>query len=101
MRDIVRLPLAFLTLVYQSIALAMAQIRANTFRAVLTTLGILIGIAAVSSVIALIDGMKQRVLAEFESFGTNKLYIEPKWRKADLHRGGRPKVVFQASDFEQ
>jgi putative ABC transport system permease protein len=100
MREIARLPLAFLALVYQSIALALAQIRSNTFRAVLTTLGILIGIAAVSSVIALIDGMKQRVLAEFESFGTNKLYIEPKWRKADIHGGGRPKVVFKANDFD-
>src|SRR5688500_11456951 len=100
MTNVLRLPFALLLLFYQSIALALAQIRANTFRAVLTTLGILIGIAAVSAVIALIDGMKQRVLTEFESFGTNKLYIEPKWRKKDIHGGGRPKVVFKANDFD-
>src|SRR5687767_6929749 len=100
MTNVLRLPFALLLLFYQSIALALAQIRANKFRAVLTTLGILIGIAAVSSVIALIDGMRQRVLTEFESFGTNKIYIEPKWRQVDRARGGRSKVVFKTSDFD-
>jgi putative ABC transport system permease protein len=100
MTTVLRLPFALVVLFYQSIALALAQIRANTFRAILTTLGILIGIAAVSSVIALIDGMKQRVLTEFESFGTNKLYIEPHWRKYDRTHGGRAAVVFKATDFD-
>jgi putative ABC transport system permease protein len=100
MTAIARLPLALLVLLYQSMALALAQVRANKVRALLTMLGLLIGVAAVSSVIALIDGMKERVLAEFESFGTNKLYIEPKWRKVDYRLGGRPKVVFKAHDFD-
>ncbi len=40
-------------LLYQSIALALSQIWANKVRGILTTLGILIGVAAVSAVIAL------------------------------------------------
>jgi putative ABC transport system permease protein len=100
MQEVLRLPLALLLLAYQSAVLALGQIRANKFRAVLTTLGILIGIAAVSSVIALIDGMRQRVLAEFESFGTNKLYIEPRWRQLDRTHGGRAAVVFKTTDFD-
>jgi putative ABC transport system permease protein len=46
-------------------------------RAVLTTIGIVIGVASVTAVIAALTGLKQNVLAEFESFGTNKIFILP------------------------
>src|SRR5688500_16535076 len=78
MTDVLRLPLALLLLFYQSIVLALSQIWANKIRGILTTLGILIGVAAVSAVITLITGMKQRVLSEFEAFGTNKIFISPR-----------------------
>src|SRR5215203_2644430 len=100
MTTVLRLPFALLLLFYQSIVLALSQIWANKVRGILTTLGILIGVAAVSAVIALIDGMKTRVLAEFESFGTNKLYIQPHWRKYDRTHGGRAAVVFKTTDFD-
>jgi putative ABC transport system permease protein len=93
--SLLRLPFALPLLIYQSVVLAAAQIWANKVRAVLTTLGILIGVAAVSAVIALIDGMKERVLAEFEAYGTNKLFISPQWRKSDIgQRGAWRRVVF-------
>ena len=83
-------------------ALALSQVWANKLRAVLTTLGILIGVAAVSAVIALIDGMRERVLAEFDKFGTNRLFISPRWRKSDQNRDGAwTRVVFKNSDFDQ
>src|SRR2546425_9532483 len=88
-------------LLYQSIVLALSQIWANKVRAVLTTLGILIGVAAVSAVIALIDGMKERVLAEFETYGTNKLFIHPQWRKKDLAQDSWMKICFRNSDFDE
>ena len=65
MSAILRLAVAPLLLLYQSIALALGQIWANKVRGVLTTLGILIGVAAVSAVIALISGMRDRVLSQF------------------------------------
>jgi putative ABC transport system permease protein len=74
-------------LLYQSIALALSQIKANKLRGFLTTLGIMIGVAAISAVIALIHGMKQRVLAEFEAFGTNRIYVSPQPTKAQIKRG--------------
>src|SRR5688500_2255650 len=82
MLTLLRLPLALPMLVYQSIMLALSQIWANKIRGILTTLGILIGVAAVSAVIALITGMKQKVLNEFEAFGTNKIFIEPRWPRS-------------------
>ncbi|MGB7159982.1 MAG: ABC transporter permease [Tepidisphaeraceae bacterium] len=97
-----RLPLALLLLLYQSIVLALSQIWANKIRGILTTLGILIGVAAVAAVIALIDGMRQRVVAEFEAFGTNKLFISPRWRQSDVHRRDAwLTVVFKDNLFDQ
>jgi putative ABC transport system permease protein len=88
-------------LIYQSIALALGQIWSNKIRALLTTLGILIGVAAVSAVIALIDGMRARVIAEFEAFGTNKVYINPQWRKSDgRRRGSYSRTVFKNNLFD-
>jgi putative ABC transport system permease protein len=98
---VLRLPFALLLLSYQSIILALSQIWANKTRGILTTLGILIGVAAVSAVIALIDGMKDRVLKEFETYGTNKLFIEPRWRKSDVGRGAWAKMCFKSSDFDE
>jgi len=74
---IIRLPLAFARLCGQSILLALAQIWANKARSVLTTIGIVIGVASVATVVAVLTGLKKNVLSEFEAFGTNKMYILP------------------------
>jgi putative ABC transport system permease protein len=73
LRPLILLPV----LAYQSFFLALSQIWANKLRSMLTTVGIVIGVASVSAVIAALTGMKQNVLNEFESFGTNKVYIVP------------------------
>lgn len=89
-----------LVLIYQSVALALAQIRTNKLRALLTTLGILIGVASVSSMAALVDGMKQRVIAEFESFGATKLFISPHRRESDGRSALWEKFVFREDCFD-
>ncbi len=63
----------------QTIVLALSQIWANKLRSVLTSLGIIIGIASVTAVIAALTGLKTKVLTEFESFGANKVFIGPHW----------------------
>src|SRR5438034_2401699 len=101
MLTVLRLPFAIAVLFYQSIVLALSQIWANKIRGILTTLGILIGVAAVSAVIALITGMKQRVLNEFEAFGTNKIFIEPHWpRRGQAHISWR-QIMFKLTDFDE
>src|SRR5205085_4662558 len=95
---IVRWPLSLAVLLYQSIVLALSQIWANKVRGILTTLGILIGVGAVSAVIALISGMRQRVLNEFEAFGTNKIFIEPHWPRHD--KVSWRQVMFRLDDFD-
>lgn len=55
----------------QAISLAIGQIWANKVRSMLTALGIIVGVASVTAVIAALSGLKSRVLGEFESFGAN------------------------------
>lgn len=61
----------------QAVVLAFSQIRANLGRSLLTALGIIVGVASVTAVIAALVGLKTKVLGEFESFGANRLFIFP------------------------
>src|SRR6187200_1142051 len=101
MSSVLRLPFTLLLLLYQSIVLALSQIWANKVRGVLTTLGILIGVAAVSAVITLITGMRQRVLSEFEAFGTNKIFIEPHFPRTGGQRISWRQIMFRLGDFDE
>ncbi len=74
---LLRGPLLLAQLLIQSTFLALGQIRTHKTRAALTTVGIVIGVASVSTVIAVLTGFKEHVLSQFEAFGTNKLYIVP------------------------
>ncbi len=64
-------------LVFEIIIVAMAAIRANVLRSVLTTLGIIIGVAAVITMVALGEGAQQRVAQQIETMGTTVLTIRP------------------------
>ncbi len=59
----------------QAIALALSQIWVNKTRSFLTALGIIIGVASVSAVIAALSGLKAKVLTEFERIGASKMFI--------------------------
>lgn len=56
---------------------ALAAIRANAMRSVLTTLGIVIGVAAVIAMVALGEGAQRQVEEQIERMGTNVLTIRP------------------------
>jgi putative ABC transport system permease protein len=75
MKRILLAPLTFLIFIIQSVLLALGQIWANKARSILTTIGIIIGVASVTAVIAALTGLKAEVLSSVESFGTNRLYI--------------------------
>lgn len=71
-------PLQLFILIYQSAFLALTQIWANKLRSILTAIGIVIGVASVTCVIAALQGLKDNVLSEFESFGTDKVFVFPR-----------------------
>ena len=66
-------------LLLRSALLAVAQVWANKGRSILTTIGIVIGVAAVTTVIAALTGLRANVLRDFESIGAGKLFIFPRW----------------------
>jgi putative ABC transport system permease protein len=77
MKRLFSVPLVCAQLLYQSAHLALSQIWANKTRSLLTTVGIVIGVASVTAVIAALTGLKATVLSQVETFGTNTIMIQP------------------------
>jgi putative ABC transport system permease protein len=101
MKAILLAPLAFARLMYQSVFLALGQIWANKTRSILTTLGIIIGVASVTAVIASLTGLKNKVLSEMESFGTNKIFILPQWPQTGANKEASWRLIrFKPEQFE-
>ena len=75
--SILTLPVSYFAVLVQSVRLAFGQIWANKVRAVLTTLGIVIAVAAVVVVVAAVNGLRTSVLSEIEAFGTNNIFVIP------------------------
>ena len=69
-------PFAFIIrLLWQTVFLAIGQVWANKTRALLTALGIIIGVWAVISVMSGLNSMRDYVLGEFEKFGARKMWV--------------------------
>ena len=60
-----------------ALGMAFSSLRLNWFRTLLTLLGIIIGVAAVVTMMAIGEGGKQDVLKRIESIGTNLISIRP------------------------
>jgi len=63
--------------VAESFVTALRALRVNMFRTALTLLGIIIGVAAVVTMMAVGNGSKQKVLDQISAMGTNVLSIRP------------------------
>lgn len=63
-------------LALQTVVLALAQLWGNKFRAILTMLGIMIGVGAVIATVGATEGLKAYVLKEFDSFGPRKVWMD-------------------------
>ena len=61
--------------------MALRSLIANTMRTFLTTLGMIIGVASVISMISIGEGARQQTLSTIEKFGTNIITIKPGRKK--------------------
>lgn len=59
----------------ESFRIALAGLAANRLRAVLTTLGIIIGVGAVIGLVSLGRGVEDYIAREFQSLGANVLFV--------------------------
>ncbi|HRF07847.1 MAG TPA: MacB family efflux pump subunit [Xanthobacteraceae bacterium] len=57
--------------------MALHSMRVNIFRTALTLLGVVIGVAAVVTMLAIGDGSRQQVLERISAMGTNLLVVRP------------------------
>jgi putative ABC transport system permease protein len=62
--------------IFQTVPSALAALRANKGRSILTTLGIIIGVAAVIAIVALGEGASASVSSQLAGLGTNLLTIQ-------------------------
>ena len=76
----------------EALRMAVLSMAAHRLRTFLTMLGIIIGIAAVVSVVALGEGSRQRILKDISSIGTNTIDIMP-GRDFGDERSGRIRTL--------
>lgn len=86
-------------LILQTVVSAIQQMLANKVRAFLTTLGIIIGVWAITAVVAAVTSLNEFVLKGFEDFGANRIElwgtIPPSQRRV---RGDFQRVRLTVSD---
>jgi putative ABC transport system permease protein len=87
---------------FETLAVALRAIRANALRSVLTCLGIIIGIAAVITMVALGEGAQQSVREQIEAMGTNLLYVRPGMQRVQgVAQGEKPLVMEDAEALQR
>lgn len=64
-----------LSIIKQSIKMSLQNIRSNKMRTFLTTLGIIIGVAAVIAMITIVNGVIDSVMGQFSSLGAGTLSV--------------------------
>ena len=63
------------SLFFENVKIATTELRANPFRSVLTTLGIVIAVSAVIAVVSIVQGASKFMLEQFEGLGANVIWV--------------------------
>jgi putative ABC transport system permease protein len=61
--------------IYENLLMALATLRSNKLRSVLTVVGVVIGVWTVMAIASIISGIDTAVKKEVESFGTRSIFI--------------------------
>jgi putative ABC transport system permease protein len=86
---------------FQTVPSALAALRANKGRSILTTLGIIIGVASVIAIVALGQGASASVSSQLAGLGTNLLTIQPgSTQSGGARTGAGSAITLKASDAD-
>ncbi|MGO3896961.1 MAG: MacB family efflux pump subunit [Psychrobacter sp.] len=77
---------SFLDRFFEAFKMSLLAMRAHKMRTLLTMLGIIIGIAAVVSIVGLGQGSQQQILANISSLGTNTITVNDGYPRGDPRR---------------
>lgn len=86
-------------MIWNAFLLALREIRRNLMRAFLTVLGIVIGVAAVVTMVTLGNGATAMITAQVSSLGSNLIIVMPGSRMGP-GGGGPPPANFQDDDAD-
>jgi putative ABC transport system permease protein len=81
------------SMLWNTLLMSLREIRRNTLRSVLTTLGVIIGVAAVIAMVHLGEGATRRITNDISSLGRNLLFVFP-------GAGRRTATVVSAPPFD-
>ena len=73
---------------FDTVRIALRALMKNKMRAVLTVIGVVIGIAAVTTIVSIGEGAHRLVQGEFETLGTNVVFVTPGQTERDGVRQG-------------
>jgi putative ABC transport system permease protein len=80
--------------------LALRELRRNVLRSILTMLGIIIGVAAVISLVTIGGGATRQVTEQISSLGSNLMMVSPGKRMGPPGQGGGGAASFKLADAE-
>jgi len=84
---------------WNALALALREIRRNVLRSSLTMLGIVIGVAAVITMVTLGDGATLQVTRQIASLGSNLVMVQPSRRMGPIRDSTRA-PAFKKADID-
>jgi putative ABC transport system permease protein len=73
---------------FEPFRIALTALWANKLRAVLTMLGVIIGVSSVIVMVAIVQGARQKVIAQVESNGSNQIFCFYNPKPGSIQRGG-------------
>ena len=91
-----------LSMLGNTVLMALREIRRNALRSTLTTLGIVIGVGAVIALVTLGQGATDRITSDISSMGVNMIVVSPgAWRRRGPASGVQPMVMADAHAIER
>ncbi len=76
-------------MIFENLRIALGAIRGNAMRSILTTLGIIIGVAAVIAVVSIVQGLNYLIANQLQSVGVTFIRVEARPNPFDPDLAGR------------
>jgi putative ABC transport system permease protein len=89
------MPRPALLMLGSTLLMAIRELRRNTMRSILTTLGIVIGVGAVITLVTLGRGATEKVTSEISRMGVNLLFVAPGAQRRESTVSEAPRFTLQ------
>jgi putative ABC transport system permease protein len=84
----------------ENFRIALAALRANLMRSILTTLGIIIGVAAVVAVVSIVQGLQYTITQQLQGVGATFIAVSPKQDRGNFPGVAARQVKLTSEDAQ-